>query len=377
MKEKYKTAFDLAKEMNSFVICSMISGKEPKWTMGYLMDVFNFCVKENSDKDAKDVFAVLMKCVEDIELLPFVGQDGRLSRGDDVSLAEITARKAQAAMAMKMYNDAVGFHAKRFPETVEEMIMVIASQWKGTRDEEEADKIFNFLVFVFVDFYQAKGKDVLGKIIESIVDLSFPIMRLVRHTICFILNEKGYTSFSGGAEEEIFRVMKAGWMKWIGSKNFARILRVFQPLFEEIHNQQRFDGDKILLSSAFNALEQDCQRFPRLFRAAESLREEVESKLWFSFGPGHSQIPRIILNIDTGRDTLCARLDINRDFIFMDCDQKKFGRKFFQEAKSFLSDWFRTHCVIFDIKCLLFELRILSDARQPDVLFENKGIVLI
>lgn len=248
-------------------------GNEREWALFHLIkiegrlglriNILDNCFIEaysrRDDDRAKAYFNFLMKGVEDALLRPLAeeGHDG-WPRGDgkekclvlpfskrkEIDAAKEKTEKGKAALAMRLYprlplsegtyiveyiaqdeTKMVPSRKATLLKTRAAILEIIAARWRNTKDEDEADVLFEFLWNLKTHW--PEERDVRYAAMKNATDREFPISRIERHIGAHLDPRTVYRE-----EKSIPALLAAAWMRsWDGVARVAVGARVTRALF--------------------------------------------------------------------------------------------------------------------------------------------------
>ena len=191
MNERYKSALDLVKEQGRWGLYHQIIPLKPAERIDKIEEVLRIAAKGKDDESTNKLFVILMKAIDDIEVIPFTeDNDGyRVISGHirKIEEARSRARSARVQKAKELFEKLseksefsgyIGEVGPNVPKTKKAILKEIASWWNETKDETQADMVFSFLKDVFPHLrIPALEKDFLDVIRDATGD-GFPTERL-------------------------------------------------------------------------------------------------------------------------------------------------------------------------------------------------------
>jgi hypothetical protein len=183
MMEQYMTVLQLAKDAKDWPLVSLLQGTEAKEWCTVLGSIFERACENRDDQSAVRYFGMWMHATDDALLEPFTkpAKDGCVIEGSwkEIVEAQAAAISNRAESAERAWYKMPHVGDPILLETREAILTEIAYQWRGTLDEEEADKLFDFLTCA-APMHKEEYKILIG-VLRKITNPSFSPERLTRH----------------------------------------------------------------------------------------------------------------------------------------------------------------------------------------------------
>ncbi len=213
-----------------------------------LADWFLVACRQQDDDRAKEYFDLVMKGFEDVYVRPLAeeGRSGWLGHGNrkclilphskqkEIRAAENLMGYEKAAYAMKQYPnlpDSESTHTVEYIvqdetervrstgratllKTRAAILEVIATRWRNTEDENEADSLFEFLWNLETGWQEREAR---YDAMKDATDRCFPVARLERHIVTYLDPRTDYRS----EEKNIPALLAAAWTR--SQEGIARV----------------------------------------------------------------------------------------------------------------------------------------------------------
>lgn len=277
--EKYETAIDLAKKYGFWGLPQTAMDSNLDHITPYMVErVFIAASEAFDDESASKLFTVLMRALDDNKLIPFTEKKGdhrvifHSSRRKEIEEARLRARSMRVLKAMELFKklpDDSDIGRIAVPETKKAILKEIAFWWRDTEDEEEADKIRDFLKDVFSCFPLQSLKDnFLNEVIKKATDKEFPTERLMRHFVCLV--PSGVSSYHCQHDAMAGELIRA----WARNSDLLEVSRIFQAVHPLIKHFRMSQSDNP--GSAFDFLERLSSGVVDLDRKAQELKRAMK-----------------------------------------------------------------------------------------------------
>lgn len=247
-----------------------------------IKEIFFVACRNKHDKTALKLYQWFLCAISDVKLLPFVKKEKDrefLPETSEIYKVQKEVWAEQTAKTMELY-DLLPFYKKQWPsrdtkkdkiemigidspvllETKKVMLEVIAKRWRDTEDEQEADKIFNFLWQVPTEFDQ--DSDIKLKAIRKATDERFPVKRLTRHIVA-LLNVEEQKLFKDD-RERIIKILAKARSRNREPERAASELKIIQ------HTEDFSSG-------AYHFLEKKAQEISEFDAEARELKQMMQS----------------------------------------------------------------------------------------------------
>ena len=254
-EQGYQPVVELVGRAKDWALLQPLEGVKPQTRLSRLKAVFLLACARRDDEYALELFGFLMRAVDDVHCLPFTkeGRDGRLvlkrlSKDEDKKRWEHARDKAartRAQLVKRLYPDLpvseptfVRVHLDQDESTLEPskkptllhtreaMLKEIAHRWAATRDEDEADELFTFLLELSMYWKEEKEKRLAA--IKAATDRSFPSTRLARYSPMLI--PRGSRSFRR-QHDDVAGLLVAAWARARhGIERVASDILITEPL---------------------------------------------------------------------------------------------------------------------------------------------------
>lgn len=348
--EKHKTVLDFLNNSRPELV-PILEELKPKERISKIQEIFLSLINHNKDNEAVTLFQALMYAVDD-------------EMG-------IYSRKTRVEKARKLFEKLSKL--KYCSETKKAVFREISSWWKETKDETEADKLFDFIVEKAFPAFYSRGEwrkewDEFLNIIKEITDLSFSRLRLLRHIVILLSNKDGHVikvEETEGMRFDIFKVMLSGCIRNFSSRDIGLVLKAVEPMFGEIEKNRYASLSIETLNSAFDVLREHAEKTAKLCQAADVLRKDIENPiLGIRFSPYvvgyHNEHPIVLITI-TDSNVFNVHLRVNPIPFRRQNLNTEHGEIFFNIAKDFLLKWLEKNCNLCNFKCLVLKLAIKDD----------------
>lgn len=240
--EKYKTSFDLAKKYGFWGLVQTAVDPNSNYNCispRIVEGSFLAASEAFDDESAINLFTVLMRAIEDTHQISFVkNRNGQWVISGDIhaETAYLQARNKQTKKAMELFgklpkkSEILGTGGRielALPKTKIAILTEIASWWRSTGDEEEADEILNFLKDNLPDLEFPKFQENFLDVIRKATNKEFPPKRLMRHFVFLIL--VGVPAYFR-KYDSIAIILKTAWAR---NSDLEKIAQIFQ---DHTHN---------------------------------------------------------------------------------------------------------------------------------------------
>ncbi len=253
--EVYLTLVDLLTMEKDWTIHKIISGStSEKSQRVQLEDLFLYVADHHDDEKAIKYWRYLKHCLHDIELLQFTKNDEHPKTVHSSIVLPSTAetREAESRAQANCAEKAIGLWKKiprskvgklwtgtsgkeyvneNFPtllETKKALLIEIANRWRDTKNEQEADELFEF--FIFLKLQHGENK-LLIDAIRKATDSHFPVKRLSRCLAHLVFPPSEGGSIGSSFRIEFEKILAIAWARNMDFKDLANIVRATRPLF--------------------------------------------------------------------------------------------------------------------------------------------------
>lgn len=237
MGEWYKAVLDVIGKSENWAAYRTVVILSPAERTEEIEQMFLAAARHHADKTAFQYCEWLLRAIDDVELLPLLTEE----RGEQVlpygrvaEEAKRRARATRASRAMKLYVKLPSAKGEKdkvptLIETKRALLNEITTWWQETKDEDEADRIFEFLRGLPV-WREEETK--LGRfdLIRKATSTAFPVARLERHLLRLVVGCR--TSHLEEKGDEIAQILAIGRARNTNVGKTAWDIRVTQPLKE-------------------------------------------------------------------------------------------------------------------------------------------------
>ncbi|KPJ86186.1 hypothetical protein AMJ57_00265 [Parcubacteria bacterium SG8_24] len=212
--------------------------------------LFLTATERRDDEQAETCFRWLLKAVDDFHLGDFLGETMRgkvLDRTDGLDEAREQLVRCRAAEAVdlwsKLPSKGVGkcrvqvaedesyledCDAPTLLKTKKAVLEEVARRWRDTKDEDEADRLFGFIVQIDSRFEEER------KLVETVVREAtgpgFPTGRAVR---CYLSLADRMERFGCRLIDRIARTLAISWARNSDSNDLLQVFGAVRPLLKE------------------------------------------------------------------------------------------------------------------------------------------------
>lgn len=344
-KTPYETLDKLVEKGRFWAICREFKYIKLEMHAKYLEDILRICIEEHDDEQIAQYFLWIMKALADNEFVPLLEQTKDmifLPSTEEVYAAMVRARTARTAKAMELYpllpevktekvhqkydDDPYTVGKPTLLETKKTILTEITRWWRETKDEEEADRLFDFLISVEGKMNKGiltreEDKKIIHEAIRAATDHGFSPNRLVR---CFLKIVPPGTPEHKTHSREIARMLAVAWAR---NSELDRLSLHFcntNPLCD-------------CSPAAFNFIGSIASDVVALDRAARKLKLAIH--------PEGSYLREIPGDIDIGYPTISSlrlAITIKSD----DCFEENTGHDYFLKAEKHVKQWKKDHSLI-------------------------------
>jgi hypothetical protein len=340
--QNYKHVLTLLEEAGEIAILDILDDLPADERVKKMEEFFRLATTFRlNDSAAVNYFSFLMNCISDCELWDFISD----FRGEpalcyppekekEFHAALASAGRARATKTMELYQSIAGYDD--LFETRKALLVEFARQWRETKDEQEAEYYFDFLIRVvesldLPDLFQGKKDQQMG-ILREAVDKGFPAERLSRHFAQLMtINSREHGAVS--RLKKFANLLVKAWARNCDLSKSSKALRAVQPLLER---KEEYD---FKTAPAFDLLN----------RAAEEIAgfDLAVQELFGAFGTwGSNSIPgkKFVYYPNAERAEISIEVTVSRgNYRFDDELLKKDGNKWFEMARDRAKEWRRKY----------------------------------
>lgn len=247
---RYTTLIKELSESKQWAMLQLLEGKDHDAQLEEMRRLFLVAVGQRDDEQARSYFRWLMRAVDDTHLADFLETKGKwtvFKRDDGLTEANENRCRCRAAEAMRLWSrvpeKGVGKRrvqvtenesyledcdAPTLLETKKAVLEEVTRRWRETKDEDEADSMFDLIVGVGSRF------EVEHKMLETVVREAtghgFPSIRLMR---CYLRIAGKMERYGCGLQNRIAQMLAIGWARNSNPDDLAQIFSAVQPLLKE------------------------------------------------------------------------------------------------------------------------------------------------
>jgi len=242
----YQTAVDLAVMKGHWAI-RILEDLSPEQRTTKMEEFFLQAVSGQDEETATLYFSFLLQSVSDCELAPFISEErGKTvlqyapESRDEFEKARANACRMGSLKTMDLYGKLSGLKKitveKRGLEslrlgTKKTMLAVVATQWRETKDEKEADNCFNFLMKVIKSAGYSDEEKLQQEVLRGATDTGFPANRLLRHFVQLV--PYGVCDYNLDHKiRKVASILLIAWSRNCDLSRSSRALRACQLLLE-------------------------------------------------------------------------------------------------------------------------------------------------
>ena len=230
---KYKNVSDVVYEMGDMTLYYHLRSFTPEKRLEDLERILLLFLGDHKDKESATILNFLVKAVDDVEVTPLLLFDdgGKYYDNEDEEVKKVfkNARKNRVSKMMEIFQELLGLGSQLHHMKVKEMIYKeVVSWWRMTKDEEEANKAFEFLLEVNSKLDLHEEIVLLHKIIRDETDAGFPLDRLIT---CVVYASSLATGISTPQNAKSFlRVLAHGIVKSRKIPMISQVIGAVQPI---------------------------------------------------------------------------------------------------------------------------------------------------
>lgn len=249
----YVTAEERAAQYQKWGLQRLLSGLTPEERPEIMASLFLQVSRYNADEVALDYFKIIGQCYLDIEMFPFLeSQEGVLILNCPRDQFQSNINEANSAIARKvieLYPQIAGFKINEFGKYIKDdetwgspkevklletkmaMLQHVASVWRNTEDDTEADRCFLFLWAAFCCVYFGKERKICEDEMKEAMREVFPVHRLVRHRLLLAEPNLVFAQFDDN-RKALEKILMHAWVNNIDSKYATKIFQIIRPISE-------------------------------------------------------------------------------------------------------------------------------------------------
>jgi len=333
--EKYEDLFDIVGKSGDWALYSIFKNIKPSNRIKEIKIIFKNVSEVNADELTLKLFLYLMKAIEDKYLLDLVDKSNdtkEISSSDKVDEAKLKAQTEKAKIIMELYNKLpsselgkarefithdesriVNIDVPTLLKTKRAMLTSLAKWWRKTKNEEEADAIFDFLYKIPTRFKEEKN--IKLEVLQEASSLCFSSSRLTRE---FLSLKRIDSDFSRDETPLILAIARTR------NKNYKEL---FQE-FEIMQNLQECS------KGVFQFLKRTSKQISIIDSEVRKLKEIIH--------PTEGNLPKIFGTIEifySDLNTLIVLIKQNLSRHITIEKHKKEFQKDFKLAKCLIKEW--------------------------------------
>jgi len=294
-----------------------------------------------NDSAAVTYFSFLMNCISDRELWDFISD----FRGEtalcyppekekEFYAALASSSRARATKTIELFRSIAGYDG--LFETRKALLVEVMRQWRETKDEQEANVYFDFLISVvesldLPDLFQGKKDQQMG-ILREAVEKGFPVERLSRH-FAQLMTINSHDHGAASRFKKFANLLVKAWARNCDLGKSSKALRAVQPLLER---KEEYD---FKTAPAFDLLNRVAEEIAELDLAVQ--------ELFGAFGTrGSNSIPgkKSVYYPDAKRAEISIVVPVSMgNYRFDDELLKKDGNKWYEMARDRAKEWRRKY----------------------------------
>ncbi|MEA3249047.1 MAG: hypothetical protein U9Q03_01670 [Patescibacteria group bacterium] len=287
-KEKYQDLLAMLRKERRYGVLRCLGGENGLHSrQTRMVSLFTDAVKAGDDEGAATAACWVMQATEDIHFLPLVGENGEKPRGEEDRAARITVDQGRAGEARDLWSYLPDKRDKEIRIPVNEdydmerrvvdapamlgtkklLLTEIVRRWRETKDEEEADKLFAFLIELHPRFKEDRDMQ-LELMRKEGTRNGFPPERAARHYL--ELSER----FPVGANvtiDEISRLLSIAWIRNSTDTQRTQFMRAVMPVIEF----SKAEPDPVFVFLAKTA-----EKVAEIARQVELLKRKINPDRW-------------------------------------------------------------------------------------------------
>jgi hypothetical protein len=345
----YETVVEKSAGYGNWVMEAYFKNLTPEERIEKICDVIPLAAQRGDDEKALDYFKLLQQAFLDIEIIPtLVEKEGVMvwepsrEQHEDVF---VRANRACASKVMVLYPKIAGFKLNEFGkyikdeerwgrgpntaqliETKKAMLQYVASLWRNTQSDAEANNYFLFLWAAYACVFFSDERNICAEEIRKATREGFSPVRLIRHRL--LLTEPNLVFAQGDDERKALeKILMHAWVNNIDSRDAEKLFRATQPILELKKDICRYEDDE----APYALLEHVSEEIASLHKDVKGLIRSIKIVL--------GRIKISYLDHNHVKISLEVGIADHRYFIHQQKTPESLSHLWFERARDYILDW--------------------------------------
>lgn len=366
----YEGVVERALGSRHYALAKFLKGQVAEQQIEILTNIFLEAANDGEDEIALDYYKLLGQFFLDIEMTPFLVEKEGVLLEPNCSRDEFQeifnrANSAIAKKTMELYPQIAGFKVNEFGkyikdeerwgrgpstaqliETKKAMLEYVASQWRNTTSDAEANSCFLFLWAAYACVFFSDERNICVEEIRKATREGFSPVRLIRHRL--LLTEPDLVFGQRDDDRKALeKILMHAWVNNSDSKDITNLLRAVKPVLEIEKDIYRHEDDK----APWVLLGHVSEETARLHKAVKELINAMQPEGWAEHKvPGDIKISYL--------DRNCVKISVEisiADPLYFQrekMDPEEMGRENFELAESYIIEWTEMYAHFFPVLSL-------------------------